>query len=585
MTEFFQRLKERKLVQWTVAYVAATFALLQGIDIVAQRFSWPDSIERILIIAACTGFFLVLVLAWYHGERGAQRVTGTELLILALLLATGGGFLWRFAATSRMAENKIAALPNETRISESPGAIPEKSIAVLPFDNLSHDPDNAYFSEGIQDEILTRLAKIAELKVISRTSTQKYKSAPDNLREIAHQLGVAHILEGSVQKAGEQVRINVQLINALNDAHLWADTYDRKLTDIFSVESEVARAVAEALRAKLTGSAEKILASKPTENPEAHQLYLKGRYFWNRRTEENLKTALSHFQQAIDKDPTYALAYAGLADSYALLPVYSPTPPKQNINRAIAAARRALELDPDLSEAHTALANALVADLRFAEAEHEFKRAIDLNPNYATAHQWYSECLQTQGRFDEALVEAKKAYELDPLSLIINCVVGMAYAVNGQNAEAQQQQRRTLEMDPKFGPAQFMLAETFEEKGDFKAALEAYQKAYDSSATVLRSAMIARMHAALGRPGEARRILNQLLQRAEDQYVNSYAIALIYVALNDKENALACLAKSYDERGIELGGDTGSLKIDRRLDPLRDDPRFQNLLARFMGQQ
>ena len=538
-----------------------------------------------IIIACCIGFFLALILAWYHGERGVQQVTGTELLIIGLVLAVGGGFLWRFAAASRTAENKIAALPNETRIDEFPVAIPEKSIAVLPFDNLSHDPDNAYFSEGIQDEILTRLAKSAELKVISRTSTQKYKSAPDNLREIAHQLGVAHILEGSVQRAGEQVRINVQLINALTDAHLWADTYDRKLTDIFSVESEVARAVAEALRAKLTGSAEKILASKPTENPEAHQLYLKGRYFWNRRTEENLKTALSYFQQAIDKDPTYALAYAGLADSYALLPVYSPTPPKDNIIRAIAAARRALELDPDLAEAHTALANALVTDLQFAEAEHEFKRAIDLNPNYATAHQWYSECLQTQGRFEEALVEAKKAYELDPLSLIINSVVGMAYAVNGQNVEAQQQQRRTLEMDPKFGPAQFMLAETFEEKGDFKAALEAYQKAYDSSATVLRSAMIARMHAVLGRPEEARRILNQLLQRAENQYVNSYAIALIYVALNDKENALACLEKAYDERGIELGGDTGSLKIDPRLDPLRGDPRFQNLLAKFMGQQ
>ena len=214
---------------------------------------------------------------------------------------------------------------------------------------------------------------------------------------------------------------------------------------------------------------------------------------------------MSYFQQAIDKDPTYALAYAGLADSYALLPVYDhAVPPKENVIRAIAAARRAIELDPDLAEAHTALANALVADLQFAEAEKEFKRAIELNSNYATAHQWYSELLQTQGHFKEALVEAKKAYELDPLSLIINTVLGMALVVNGEIDEGLQQQQRTLEMDPKFGPAQFMVGEIFEEKGDFKAALEAYQKAYNSSETPIRLAMIARMNAGPGAAGRGK---------------------------------------------------------------------------------
>jgi tetratricopeptide (TPR) repeat protein len=225
-----------------------------------------------------------------------------------------------------------------------------------------------------------------------------------------------------------------------------------------------------------------------------------------------------------------------------------------------------------------------VADLQFAEAEREFKRAIELNPNYATAHQWYSECLQTQGRFKEALVEARKAYELDPLSLIINSVLGMALVVNGQTDEGLEQQRRALEMDPKFGPAQFMVGEILEEKGDFKAALDAYQGAYGSSASTMRLAMIARMNAALGRPEEARKTLNDLLERAQHQYVNSYQIALIYLALNDNENALARLEKAYEERGIDLGGNTSSLKIDRRLDPLRGDPRFQKLLAKFMGE-
>src|SRR5437016_203467 len=229
MNEFLQRLKQRKLVQWAVAYVAAAFALIQGLDIVAQRFSWPDSIERTLIIAACIGFFIAMVLAWYHGERGAQRVTGPELLIIVLLVSLGAFFLWRFAAGSRA--------PIVTSVSSvAPVAITEKSIAVLPFENRSRDPDNAYFTDGVQDEILTDLAKIADLKVISRTSVMQYKSAPENLPEIAKQLGVAHIVEGSVQKGSDDLSVNVQLIKAANDSHLWADTFDRKLNDIFSVE-------------------------------------------------------------------------------------------------------------------------------------------------------------------------------------------------------------------------------------------------------------------------------------------------------------------------------------------------------------
>src|SRR5438105_7226580 len=210
----------------------------------------------------------------------------------------------------------------ESKSSPAGSAIPEKSIAVLPFENRSRDPDNAYFAEGIQDEILTRLAKVADLKVISRTSTQHFKSAPDNLPQIGKQLGVANILEGSVQKANDQVRVNVQLINAITDAHLWADTYDRKLTDIFVIESDIAKTIADTLQAKLSRSAEHVLASRPTENPEAHELYLKGRYFWNRRTGENLKKAADYFQQAIGKDPQYALAYSGLADCHVLLPLY-----------------------------------------------------------------------------------------------------------------------------------------------------------------------------------------------------------------------------------------------------------------------
>ena len=269
MNEFLQRLKERKLVQWTVAYVAAAFALLQGIDIVAQRFGWPEQTMRLVIMALSVGLFVTLVLAWYHGERGAQRVTGTELLILALLLAIGGGFLWRFAGASHEGIVRSDAPPAATAASPAPAAIPEKSIAVLPFENLSEDKANAYFATGMQDEILTRLAGIHDLKVISRTSTEQYASHPPNLRIVAEQLGVATVLEGGVQKADGKVRINLQLIDARSDSHLWAQNYDRDLKDVFAVQSDVAEKVADALKAQLLPAESARIASEPTKNPEA----------------------------------------------------------------------------------------------------------------------------------------------------------------------------------------------------------------------------------------------------------------------------------------------------------------------------
>jgi TolB-like protein/thioredoxin-like negative regulator of GroEL len=350
MNEFFQRLKERKLVQWTVAYVAAAFALLQGIDIVAQRFGWPDAIERSLIIAACIGFFLVLVLAWYHGERGAQRVTGTELLILALLLSLGGGFLWRFAAASHapaVASVKPAA----------PGAIPEKSIAVLPFENLSDDKSNAYFAEGIQDEILTRLAKIGALKVISRTSSAHYASSPDNLPEIGKQLGVSSILEGSVQKAGEEVHINVQLIRAATDEHLWAESYNRKLDDIFAVEGEVAGTIAGQLNATLTGTEKKAIVDQPTQNTAAYDAYLRGLGQLAVVTEDSLNAAVHSFEEAVRIDPQFALAWAKLCRANSMIYFHYIDRSEARRTAAANALAEALRLQPHLPEAQLAKAD------------------------------------------------------------------------------------------------------------------------------------------------------------------------------------------------------------------------------------
>src|SRR6516162_5852634 len=355
----------------------------------------------------------------------------------------------------------------------------EKSIAVLPFENLSEDKSNAYFADGIQDEILTRLSKIADLKVISRTSTEKYKSKPDNLREIAKQLGVSNILEGSVQKAADQVRVSVQLINATTDGHLWAEIYDRKLTDIFKVESDIAKTIAETLQAKLTGSEEHAISVKPTADAAAYQLYLKGRFFWGRRTGDNILKAIEYFEEAIRQDPNYALAYAGLAEAWITLPGHASARLRDVKPKAKEAALKSLQIDDTLAEAHTALAQILFFDLDFAGAIKEFKRAIDLDPNYATAHHWYANGpLLALGRFDEAISEGERAIELDPLSPIINVNQANNYIMAGRYDEAIQQIRKALELDPEFGYAHSNLGLALELKGDLPGAIAEFRRAH-----------------------------------------------------------------------------------------------------------
>jgi TolB-like protein/Tfp pilus assembly protein PilF len=417
MKEFFQRLKERKLVQWTVAYVAAAFALLQGIDIVAQRFGWAEQTMRLVIIALSVGLFVTLVLAWYHGERGAQRVNGIELLILALILALGGGFLWHFAGASRERAATTAELPSDKKAPPmSIAVIPDKSIAVLPFDNLSRDPDNAYFAEGVQDEILTRLAKVADLKVISRTSTQHFKSAPENLPEIARQLGVANILEGSVQKSGNAVRVNVQLIKAANDSHLWADTFDRQLTDIFSVESEVARAIADQLRAKLTGQEEQVIADKPTQNPAAYDAYLRGRSIErNQSGFDAAKAAGADYAEAVRIDPSFAVAWASLAIIRSRLYLYGVDATTNTAAATREAADKAMSLQPELAEAWMAQAAYRYRVSRdFRGAVQAYEEASKRLPNGSQILVEFAVVETRLGSWDKAEAHWRKAMELDP---------------------------------------------------------------------------------------------------------------------------------------------------------------------------
>ena len=394
LRNFFSELKRRNVYKVAVAYIVGGWALSEGISQVFPVFDVPNGIIRLIVILIIAGLPVALVLAWSFEitPEGIKRTATADampasakpkkyvwlyVVVLGAVVSIGLFFLGRYSAQNASGAARAGA-----------SELPQKSIAVLPFDNLSRDPDNAFFAEGVQDEILTRLAKIADLKVIARTSTQRFKSTPDDLQQIAKQLGVMNILEGTVQKAGDQVRVNVQLINAVTDVHLWAETYDRKLTDIFAVESEIAKAIAETLQAKLTGAEKSSIAKAPTANPEAYELYLKGRFFWNKRTGTDLRKAIDYFNQAIAKDPNYALAYVGLADSYLLLSSYAAVSPRESLPPARSALKKALELDDSLAEAHASFGLLATLELDLHGALDELKRAVELKPNYATAHHW-----------------------------------------------------------------------------------------------------------------------------------------------------------------------------------------------------
>lgn len=599
-SSFFAELKRRNVVRMAGLYLVGAWLLIQVASTVLPTFDVPSWALRGLIITLALGFFPALIFSWVFeltpqglkrdedvkpeesiAPQTAQRMNRMIIAVLVLALAYFAidKFVLAPRRSTRDTESHTASLSNDVTINP-------KSIAVLPFDNLSRDPENAFFAEGVQDEILTRLAKVADLKVIARTSTQKFKSAPENLPEIAKQLGVLNILEGSVQKSNDQVRVNVQLINATTNAHLWAEIYDRKLTDIFAVESDVAKTIADALQAKLSGAEKTAIAKKPTENPEAYELYLKGRLFWNRRTEADLRKAAEYFQQAIDKDPSYALAYAGLADCYSTLAGYTNSAPKELIDRAFPPARRAIELDDSLGEAHTALANALGADLQFAAAEVEFKRAFVLNPNYASAHQWYGEILQSTARYDEAIAEIRRAHDLDPLSLIINSVLASAFFSAGRTEEAWQQNRRTLELDPNFGVGYWVRGQLLEQKGQFDEAIANYKKSGGAIASDALQAIIACASARAGKPAEAQKILQELANQSQRRFVSSYALAEMNAMLGKKDEALRLLEKAYDERTMPVGGaGNGGPIIDNRFDSLRSDPRFQALVAKYVGER
>jgi tetratricopeptide (TPR) repeat protein len=428
----------------------------------------------------------------------------------------------------------------------------------------------------VQEEILTRLAKVADLKVISRTSTQHFKSTPDNLPQIARQLGVAHILEGSVQKAADQVRVNVQLIKAANDSHLWADTFDRKLDDIFAVESEIATTIADKLRAKLTGSEAQAIGSRPTKNSAAHELYLRGLYFWNKRNAADLEKALTCFQQAVTQDSNYALAWAGISQAYMLLPIYGGAAPVAAYPKAKEAADRAILLDPSLGGPHATLGNIYTAKFDFPASIREFEKAIELDPNDATTHHWFGDTvLECIGDHDRAIAEHKRALELDPLSLAINVDLGYSYYMAGRYPEGIAQVRKALDLDPNSYVAHYNLGWILETSGDLSGAITEYEKSVALDSDPFALALLGRAQGLNGNRDAALSTLKKVT--AATRYVSGYAVALIYLGLGDIDHAMDWLEKSVSEQQPDLN----TIRFDPLLKPLHGNPRFEALAERI----
>ena len=494
---------------------------------------------------------------------GRRRLFASAVLALTVLAALLIGI------NSPAFRIRLFGNPSSSRI---------HSLAVLPLKNLSNDPEQDYFADGITEAVITDLGKVGALRVISRTSVMRYKDTKKPLPEIAGELQVDVLVEGTVARSGNHVRITANLVQASPERHLWAESYERDLRDVITLQNDVANAIAREIQVNLTPQERSRLSTSRTVNPEAYQLYLKGRYFWNRRTQEGLKKAIDYFNQAIAVDPNYALAYSGVADCYPPLAYLGYVPPNEALSRAKASAAKALEIDESLAEAHATLgAEKMFQKWDWVGSEKEFKRSIELNPGYATAHSWYAQDLLAMSRFREGLEESKRAQQLDPFSLIINAGLAHRLYWARQYDQAIEQSQKTIELDPNFALAHWDLGLEYEQTGAPGQAIAEMTKAVSlSESNSLMMAGLGHAYAVSGNRAAALKIARELERRSHMEYVDPYAIALVYAGLAEKDQAFDYLEKAHEQRSPLFS----FLNVEQMLDPIRSDPRFQQLVHR-----
>ena len=587
---FFAELKRRNVYKVGAVYAVSAWLLIQAASILFPTFEAPGWVMKVFVAVVAAGFPIALILAWAF-ELTPEGLKRTEfanelptkaprnrawiyVVTVAAALSVAVFFLGRYTAASKQSEPSNAG-------AESASAIPEKSIAVLPFENVTGDPDTEYLSDGISEALINSLSELQQLKVIARSTAFRYKGKQVDPQAVGRELKVRTVLMGVVRQLGDRLNVQVDLVDATTGAQLWGEEYERKLADVLAVKQALVREVTEKLRLKVTGEQQQQLTQRDTTNPEAYQFYLRGRYYWNKRTAENLKKAIDQFQQAADKDRNYALAYVGLADCYVLLEDYAGTPASETLPKAKAFAQRALQLDSSLAEAHTSLAYAYRNLWQWEQAEEEFKWAIKLNPNYPTAHLWYSTYLLDLGRNDEAMAEIKRAHELDPLSLIIGTTLTYAYYAEGDVNSSIAQCKRVIDLDPNFPRAHEYLGLAYLKQGRHSEAIGELQKAVELSGRERRPLRdLGYGYAISGKRAEALTALKELEGKYEKHEVIGQDLAAVYAGLGEKDQAFAWLEKDFQAR-------SGLLPWIRWIPPfesLRSDPRFADLLRR-MGLQ
>jgi TolB-like protein/DNA-binding winged helix-turn-helix (wHTH) protein/Tfp pilus assembly protein PilF len=510
-------------------------------------------------------------------ERTAGQVPGTE---------TARGQLhrrarkWLFVGLASLAVVSILSLLAfwGWRRSRVPAVFQRKTVlAVLPFDNLSRDPDQEFFSEGLTEEMIAQVGKLNRdrLKVVARSSVAKYKGSTLTAREIGNELNADYLVQGSIRRSSGRIRITVQLIKARDQIDVWTESYDRELKDVLAVQDSVVRSIASEIHIALTEEQEERLATPRQISPEAYEAYLKGRYYWNKRTGESMQKAEQYFEQAIDRDPSYAAAYSGLADCNSGLTWHGFKSPAEALPKAYAAARKALEINPESAEAHASLGLAMTHRWDWTGAEAEFRRALQLDPQYANAHHWYGDYLSIRGRHGEALAEAKHALELDPLNLMISTWLGLRYYMARDYSHAIDQNRNSVELDPNFAAAHLLLGEDYRGAGLHSEAVNELKKAASLSGdSPLYTAQVAVALAVEGRSGDALRIAHELEAISTKRYVSPYGLAQIYAASNKKEDAFKWLQAAYEDHAVWMG----YLAVDPIFDRYRSDERFKDLL-------
>ena len=579
LRNFFAELKRRNVYKVAVAYAVVGWLVIQVTATIVPALHLPDGLTTAVVVLVLVGFPIALVISWAfemtpEGMKRTENVSPDEVIpqwskekFAALIIGVA------VIAASLLAFQLLRS--PRSAITATADA---KSIAVLPFVNMSADKNDEYLSDGMTEELINVLSKVPGLRVPGRTScfAFKGKNEEDIFRKVGDQLHVGTVLEGSVRKAGEKLRVTAQLINVSDGYHLWSKDYDGDVKDILNFQSNVAEQVVQALQVKLGGEGTRVLAKKPTENPEAHRLYLLGRYEFAKYTQTGWNNAIRYYEQALRIDPEFALAYCGLADNYAYMGSVV-MPEKEAIAKEKEFAQKALELDPELAEAHMSLALALVADFDWRNGLKEFDRALELNPNLAFAYELQAWTVNGLGRFDEAIAKTRKAVELDPLNPFFQMSLSFYQYWARQYDDAIAQARKTLAMDPNSAISHVLIGLSFLKKGDTAGAIAELQKSKTPDLGAWYQGFLGYAYAISGDRAKAEQALRELEQLAKGQYVSPTAFATIYLGLGQKENCLDWLEKSYEQQDSACW----YIKIDQIYDSVRNEPRFQALVEKI----